>query len=233
MLMRRLALIAGVVIPIVIIGLLLSDDGGVTADIGAVRDVPSPFFSLVRATEPLTLTYWIYLPFACRNFPPVIQVPEDKYLLVEYWAHSVLGVNCEGLCIDFPTYHFDPQSDELIIYTTLPPEPALVLDNDDIGYIGSGTSLGGVGCGANSDLTKIQRCPLSKDGITLRYVDETGTITLERKSEVIVLGADEVWVSDEEIEIWDWLGAECAVTSTCYITNYAFQDRDKIIFTQP
>jgi len=220
MLMRRLALIAGVVIPIVIIGLLLSDDGGIMAGIGAVRDAPSPFSSLVRATEPLTLTYWIYLPFACRNFPPVIQVPEDKYLLVEYWAHSVLGVNCEGLCIDFPTYHFDPQSDELAIYTTLPPEPALVLDNDDIGYIGSGTSLGGVGCGANSDLTKIQRCPLSKDGITLRY-------------EVIVLGADEVWVSDEEIEIWDWLGAECAVTSTCYITNYAFQDRDKIIFTQP
>ena len=226
--MRRMILVAYVIISIAIIGLFLSDDS--RADVGAVGDASFPFSpSTVRATEILSPTHWIYLPFACKSFPPVIQVPEGEYLFVEYWTHSVLDVNCVGQCVDFPAYHFDPQSGELTIYTTHPPDPALVLDDDDIGYIGSGVSLGGVGGGANSSLIKIQGCPLSKDGITLRYVDEAGAVTLEREGEVIVLQAGEAWVSDEEIDTWDWLGSGCVVTSTHYISNYAFQDRNKII----
>ena len=227
--MRRLVLVASVVItPIVLISLLLGSDGRVTAGIGAVRDTPtqaSP--STGRVTETLTPTY-IYLPLVCRNFPLVIQVPEGKYLFVEYWTHSVLGVNCPILCIDFPTYHFDPQSGELTTYTTNPP-----LLDDDVGYIGSGESLGGVGMGASSHLIRIQWCPWPEDGITLRYVDEAGTVTLEREGEVIVLEANETWVSDEETEVWDGMEPECVVTSTHYITNYAFQDRDKIICAWP
>jgi len=80
-------------------------------------------------------------------------------------------------------------------------------------------------------LTKIQQCPSSEDDITLHYVDETGAITVEREDKVIVLEPHEVWVSDEEVETWDWLGAGCVVTSTCYITNYAFQDRVKIVYS--
>lgn len=229
--MKRLILVASVVIPIMLIGLLLSNDGGVTPGSGQVGDMPSQSSpSAVRATEPLTLTEQIYPPFARRNFPPVVHVPEGKYLLVEYWTHNVLGVNCAGLCIDFPTYYFNPQSSELTVYL---PGSALVLDEDDIGYIGSGESLGGVGSGAVSHLTKIQSCPSSIDGITLHYVDETGTITLEHESEVIILEAGEAWMSDEETEVWDWLGAGCTVTSTDYITNYAFQDRDQIIYIWP
>jgi len=229
--MKRLILVASVVIPITLIGLLLSSDGGVTPGSGEVRDMSSQSSSsAVRTTEPLTLTEQIYLSFACRDFPPVIHVPDGEYLLVEYWTHSVLGVNCAGLCIDFPTYHFNPQSGELTVYL---PESALVLDEDDIGYIGSGESLGGVGCGATSHLTRTQSCPSSIDGTTLHYVDETGTITLEHESEVIVLEAGEAWMSDEKTEVWDWLGTGCVVTSTDYITNYAFQDRDKITYIWP
>ena len=87
--------------------------------------------------------------------------------------------------------------------------------------------------GASSHLIRIQWCPWPEDGITLRYVDEAGTVTLEREGEVIVLEADEAWVSDEETEVWDWMNPECVVTSTHYITNYAFQDRDKIICAWP
>ena len=229
--MKRLILVASVVIPITLIGLLLSNDGGVTPGIGQVGDMSSQSSSsAVRAAEPLTLTEQIYPPFARRDFPPVVHVPDGEYLLVEYWTHSVLGVNCAGLWIDFPTYHFNPQSGELTVYL---PESALVLDEDDIGYIGSGESLGGVGCGATSHLTRTQSCPSSIDGITLHYVDETGTITIEHESEMIILEAGEDWVSDEETEVWAWLGPECVVTSTDRITNYAFQDRDQIIYIWP
>lgn len=226
---RQFILAASVVISIAVIGLAFRGDA--EAGTGAVGDAPLPSSpSPVRATEATTLTHQVYLPLACKNFPPVIHVPEGEYLFVEYWTHSVLGVDCAGLCIDFPTYDFDPQSGKLTVYTAYYPEPAPMLGDDDIGYIGRGISLGGVGCGASSNLTRIQQCPLSEDGMKLRDVDETGTIDLKHKGEVVVLEADEVWVSDEETEIWEWLGAECVVTSTHYITNYAFQDRNKIIF---
>ena len=109
----------------------------------------------------------------------------------------------------------------------------LVLADDEIGYVGSGKSLSGVGCGACSGLTRIRQCLLTVDGdgadVTLHYADETGAI-LEREGEVIALEPGEAWVSAEEIEVWDWNGEGCIVTSTHYITNYAFQDRDKIVY---
>jgi hypothetical protein len=229
--MRRLVPFVGVLILIVIIELFLGNDGEVKAvsDTMGEGSLQSSS-SMVKVSETLTLSYHIYLPSTCRNFPPVIQMPEGEYLFVEYWTHSALGEDCAGQCIDFPAYLFDPQSGELTIYTTDPPEPALVLNDGEIGYIGSGLSLGGVGCGVNSSLAKIQHCPLSQDGITLRYVDESGVAILERQGETVVLKPGEVWVSDEETEIWDWLGAGCIVTSTHYISNYAFQDRDKIVY---
>lgn len=94
-----------------------------------------------------------------------------------------------------------------------------MLADDDIGYWGSGQSLSGGGHGTCSGLTRIQ----------LQYVDEAGTITVQRGNETIVLEAYEAWLSDEETEIWDWMGEDCVVTSTHRMTNYAFQDRDKII----
>ena len=215
---------------IVIIGLFFSDDAKAgTSELGDVS--PPLSSSTARVTEALTLTHHAYLPFVYGNSPLIVQVPEGEYLLVEHWTHHVLGVNCAGLCIDFPTYDFDPQSGKLTIYAAHPPEPALVLDDDDVGYIGRGTSMGGVGCGASSGLTKVEQLPLSEDDLTLHYVDEAGSVTLEHKGEALALGPDEVWASAEEIESWDWLGAGCVVTSTHYITNYAFQDRDEITFS--
>jgi hypothetical protein len=242
---RRLIPVASAVIIIAIIGLFLSNDGKARVGSDAMVHSPAEYPSTVRATETLTPTsqvylpfvyrnfppVQVYLPFVYRNFPPVIQVPEGEYLLVEYWTHSVLGTNCEGLCIDFPIYYFDSQSGVLTID---PPDPTLVLADDEIGYVGSGESLSGVGCGACSGLTKIRQCPLTVYGagadVTLHYADETGAITLEREGELIALEPGEAWVSDEEIEVWDWNGEGCIVTSTHYITNYAFQDRDKIVY---
>jgi hypothetical protein len=230
---RRLVPIASAVIFVVIIGLFLSGYGKAKAGSNAVVHLPAQHPSTIRASETLTLPPQAYLPLVCENYPPVIQVPEGEYLLVEYWTHSVLGANCEGLCIDFPAYSFNPQSGVLTIY---PPDSSLVLADDEIGYVGSGESLSGVGSGACSDLTKIQQCPLTTCGagadIALRYVDETGTTTLEREGEVITLEPGETWVSAEEIEVWDWNGEGCVVTCTHYIANYAFQDRDKIIYLE-
>jgi hypothetical protein len=219
-----LVFIASVLVSIAIVGLLLDDDGEVAARDESWRSLSST----IRATGTWTPTWQIHFPLVPRDFPLVVQVPEGQYLFVEYWTRSVLGADCPGLCIDFPTYYFDPQSGELAVYV-----PLSALDDDDVGYVGSGHSLGGMGCGASSGLTKIRWCPFPQDDITLRYVDETGTITLERESKVIVLGAGEAWVSDEEPETWDWLGTKCVVTSTHYIANYAFQDRNKIVYTGP
>lgn len=231
--MRRLVLAVSLTIAMTILTLFLSNASGFVAGINGVGGVHPQFStSTVKATE--TLTPAIYLPFVSRNFPPVIRVPEGKYLFVEYWTRDVLGEGCHPLCVDFPTYSFDPQSGVLYLWLGNP-----VLGDDDIGYIGSGLSLHGEGCGASSRLSTVQSLPFSLDGttmpslvnphedITLHHVDETGAVTLEREGEVIILDAGEAWVSDEEIRTW-YEG--CIVTTTHYITNYAFQDRDRIIY---
>jgi hypothetical protein len=226
---QRIIVTTNLAILITVAGSFLG--GNALANVGPVNDTPPTQSSAtIRVTEPVTLSHYTYLPFAGRDFPPVVHVPQGEYLFVENWTHRVLGAGCESLTIDFPTYHFDPQSGELTIYAPYGPEPDLPLDDGEVGYLGSGTSLDGVGGGANGSLTKIQGLPLSEDNLTLRYVDESGTVTVDRQGDTITLAAGKTWVSDEEIETWDWLGAECVVTSTHYITNHAFQDRDKITF---
>jgi hypothetical protein len=225
---RRLLFAVSVAIAGVIMGLLLEEKA--EAGLRVVEGVPvsSSATSALDVVDPVTLTHHVHLPIVCRSFPPVAQVPEGKYLFVEYWTHSFLGAGCAGLCVDFPTYAFEPQSGELTIYTTDPPEPALLLGEGEIGYLGTGESLMGNGCGASSSLSKVQAFPFSKDEITLRYVDEAGVATLERQDETLILQPGETWVSDEEVETWDWLGAGCVVTSTHHIMNHAYQDRNQI-----
>ncbi len=227
--MKKLSILASLLIPVVIVAFFLGlgNVSKAEASAGVASGKLSRPSAVIRVTTLFTPTHFVYLPFTCRRFPPAIHVPEGEYLLVEYWTHRVLSANCAGQCIDFPSYYFDPQSGELVIHS---PHPTLALDDADVGYVGRGTSLGGVGGGASSDLSKVEWVPSSQSGITLRYVDESGGVTLEREGEAIVLEPGAVWASDEMVEDWDWLGAGCVVTSTSYVTNYAFQDRDKVVF---
>jgi hypothetical protein len=228
---KRLIL-ASIIIPGALVALLLGYSDQVAAGADVARSVSARFSSpAVALTPTFTASHWVYLPFAGADFPRPIRVPEGEYLLVEYWEHNVLGASCEGLCIDFPTYGFDPQSGELFFYASNSPDPALVLGDDDAGYVGSGESLGGAGYGASSGLTKISSCPLSQDGVTLRHVSEGGTVTLERQGQTIILAPGETWVSEEQVEVWDWMNPACVVTSTQRLTNYGFQDRDKIVYS--
>ncbi len=224
--MKRLIWVAAVMVPIALVVLLLYSGSGAAADVVSRAAFPR-FSSAFRMTGTLTLSHKIYLPFESKNFPSLIQVPQGKYLLVEYWTRHILGVHCPGICIDFPTYYFDIQSGELVIQPIGSPNPAL--GDDDIGYVGSGISVGGTGCGAYSVLTTVQACPFSRNGITLYDVDEAGTASLGRAGQMIVLKAGETWL-EEEVEVWESDHPECVVTSTHRITNYAFQDRDKIIY---
>lgn len=171
----------------------------------------------------------IYLPLVSDS-SSAIHIPEGMYQFIEFWRHSVLGEGCSPLAIDFPTYFFDSHSGELFIDARAYPTTTMALGDDDYGYFGSGASLGGVGQGAYSGLFIIHAYPFSKEGITLRRVDETGAVTLEREGTVMVLAADEAWTSDEEIKTWTDLGVECVVTTTHRISNYGFEDREKIVF---
>jgi hypothetical protein len=228
--LKRLIL-AGLVVPGAIVVLILCYSGRATADADVAREHSRRFSSqAVVLTPTFTASHWIYLPFTSSVFPRPVRAPEGEYLLVEFWTHSVLGASCERLCIDFPIYSFDPQSGELIFYAPYSQDPELALGDDEAGYLGSGESRGGVGCGANSSVTKISSCPLSQDGVTLLQVDEAGTVNLERQGQVIVLAPGETWISEDQVETWDWMNPACVVTSTQRLTNYGFQDRDKIVY---
>ncbi len=227
--MKR-SIFASIVISGAIIVLLLCYGSQVAADAG-VANVSAQFSSpAAKLTSTFTPSHWIYLPFVGANSPLPIRAPEGQYLLVEYWTHRVMGASCMALCVDFPTYNFDPQSG-VLFYAPVHLDPAMVLGDDDVGYMGSGESIGGLGCGAGSDLTKIASYPSSQDGITLRYADELGTVTLERQGQTTVLEPGETWAGEEQVQVWDWMDPACVVTSTQRLTNYAFQDRDKIVYS--
>lgn len=223
--MRKQAFIT-IAVSLIAVGVLLfclHNAGRVYAVNAEVRDTHSEFRT---ATYTIPLTFQAYLPFVTITYLTVTQAPQSKYLLVEYWTHREMGISCPWLAIDFPTYFFNSPSGQLTV--NMPGNP--VLGSDDNAYIGSGTSLGGVGGGAVSHLSNIQTWPYSQNSITLTHVYETGSIRLEREGEIIDLVSDSTWISDEEVESWDEIQPGCIMTSTHYITNYAFQDRDKIIY---
>ena len=196
---QKIVAITNLAILITVAGSFLGSNA--RANVGPATDTPpTQSYATIKVTEPVTLSHYTYLPFAGRDFPPVVQVPQGEYLFVENWTHSVLGAGCESLMIDFPAYHFDPQSGELILYPPDGSEPDLALGDSEVGYLGSGTSLGGVGGGATSSLIKIQGLPLSEDDLTLRYVDESGTVTVDRQDDTIKQSA--LFTDTYHIIVW-------------------------------
>lgn len=168
-----------------------------------------------------TDTHQVFLPFIRRDPPPITETLETKYLLVEHWGFVESSAGCASAVNSLPVYSFDPGNGVLTIY---PPNPAFVLQPGDIGYIGSGASSE---FHYANYLSKFQEIPHSAGGITLTTLADDGTVCLVYAGEAITLGPEATWitttVAQPEIDT-------CIVTTTHRITNYAFQDRDKIVY---
>jgi hypothetical protein len=171
------------------------------------------------------LTYYIYLPSVSRDIPPITQTLKSKYLFVERWVIVESNEYCDSNATSLPVYSFDPYNGILIIY---PANPELKLQASDVGYIGWGTAGGGYYA---NNLARFDDIPFSAGGLTLTSIYANGTVSLEYASESITLESGSKWISST-VSQPSGSGA-CMITITQRITNYAFQNRDKITYYNP
>jgi hypothetical protein len=189
-------------------------------------DLPSqesaPTLSL---SDTPTLTHHIYLPSFRKATLPLTETLKTRYLLVEYWIHKHGDENCgPPVCVDFPAYSFHPSSGVLTVYRSNP-----ALEKVDVGYVGSGVSIGGgLGGGVVSHLMTFATCPFTSSDIVLHAFDATGTVFLERADQAFTLTAGTEWISRTVAVYENPAAPDCTVTTTHRIANYAFQQRDKI-----
>lgn len=232
--MRKVApVVISSVIAAFLVWIALGGDKAVI--VGANRGViemPAPYedCEMASPTSTLILSFTTYLPMVSKAPGPLTQTLQTHYLLVENWFQIKEGENCQSSCIDFPMYYFDPVSGVLRVYRAF---PAFILGTEDIGFIGRGVGVSTIdGCGgASSRLYKFQEMPFTLDTMTLHTVSLTGTVEVDYEGELVSLQPNEVWIVSQTVsETTTSDGLPCVFTTTHRITNYAFQERDKIIY---
>lgn len=221
---RKIALLSALGIAVVLLLAVLGfSDSAVAVSRKSRSDPLSPVSTQLSSTSPIT--YYAYLPSIGRNIPPLTQTLKSKYLFVERWGIVESNEHCDSNALSLPIYSFDPYNGILIIY---PANPELKLQASDIGYIGHGIGAGGYYA---NNLGRFHDIPFSAGGLTLTTVCDDGTVSLEYASESITLESGGKWISST-VSQPSGNGA-CVITTTQRITNYAFQNRDKIIYYNP
>lgn len=185
---------------------------------------PSPT-QTATSTQPLPVLTTVTpgTPTPSAEATPTLP-PESRYFLLESWTHTVRGLGCSMMFIDFPTYWFDEGSGVLYVYGANPR-----LDPSDIGYFGVGSSLSGRGSGQFSSLVAFRALPIARDEIELLDITEKGAVGLTRRGTELRLEPGEEWTSTEVRRSTTEPG--CTMTDTHRITNYAYQDRSKIDYS--
>ncbi len=184
--------------------------------------------SVVSITGTLNFTQHVYLPVTYVTPPPLTETLKTRYLFVEYWMDQESGGDCgPSLCIDFPGYAFFPDTGTMWVYWENPE-----LNAGDVGYVGNGRSLSGTNCGMASQLTTLEALPLVVDDVTLSTVERSGAVSLVYQDQVLRLRPHTRWIS-RTVAVRATVWGSCTVTTTRYIANYAFQDRNKIVYYTP
>jgi len=179
--------------------------------------------SVFQPSKPLSPTHQVHLPVIDKTSPPITETLKTKYLFVEYWVHMEASQDCPwpAAMTSIPVYSFHSNSGVLIVF---PPSLDLVLQADDMGYMGVGTSAG---YWTGNSLRRFQETPVSRgEEMTLHTIDNAGFISLEYLSETITLAPRASWISSTISQTSEI--TTCFVTTTEHITNYAFQYRNKI-----
>ena len=166
--------------------------------------------------------YQVYLPLSIKSAPTITTPLPDQYVFVENWTHRHGHGNTCGPCIDFPGYAFNPSSGALVVY--FPPK----LEPKDIGYIGNGTVLSGsAGCGVTSRVWSFAQLPADQGGISLKSVDSAGRVWIEKAEVTVSLMPGETWSNATVIT-----NTNCVITTTVYLRNYGFLERNKIQYVR-
>ncbi len=174
-------------------------------------------------TETLLFTRSLYLPLVGKNWQSLTETLKTKYVFVE--THTVVDYDekCGLAAVNsLPIFSFNPYDGILTVYST---SPFHKLEPDDMGYLGQWVAGGGYYA---NNLQKFHAVPFSADGLTLNTVQDDGTVSLEYLTTTITLAPQMEWLTRT---VSQRPGTPtCIFTRTERITNYAFQERSKIVY---
>jgi len=145
-----------------------------------------------------------------------------KTLLVEHYitrdGTAVSGM-CGLLCIDFPTYYFNSDKQELR-YMHISSSPSA--DTTLLIY-GSGTTLtGDAGSGAASGLTAVGSLPYTNNNLTLNSISAEGTITVMYGGTSLTIPPGTSWVDTTHARKTDSGDCIVDITTVDRISNFGY-----------
>ena len=223
---KTIAMIVAAGIALVFLSVFFSVSSGV---IGAHDGIEQecldtyPVQAVSPSSETLILTHSVYLPLVGKTSPPLTETLKSKYVLVEHNTSVKYSEDCSLVAlVSLPVYYYDSGSGILTIY---PSGSELKLQTDDMGYVGRW--IGGGGYYANY-LNRFQTVPYEGNSLTLNAVSDDGTVSIDYMTTTITLPSNTDWVS--QTVSYESDQPECVMTYTNHIINYAFQERDKIVY---
>ncbi len=160
--------------------------------------------------------------------PMVSQNPEGKFLFIDHHQHTAgtcLSGDCPpGPMIDFPTYEWNEQNNQLVTYLL-----GFDISTELVAIYGDGTSLeGAVGSGAGTRLYGVYNLPYSKGEFTLQSIDPDGTAHFNYKAGEMVLKPGQEWSHEarENIKQGD---SEMLQVMTETLKNYGWLSASQVI----
>lgn len=135
------------------------------------------------------------------------------------------------LAIDFPTYYFDEENNDLRIIKI---GETIEVNSSLIMIAGEGDSLSGVtGTGAASAVYGVYSLPYEGYDYEIVSLSEDGTVVISYNNEEIILGSGEKWENIENSIEESEEGqpyAKVNITTTDTFINYGFLEEEDIIY---
>jgi len=165
-------------------------------------------------------------------------ISPDKYVFIEHHIHTYrecIEGECQKLCIDFPNYGFDQDTNALTILNGFKVNKALKIV---YGYCES--LSGDAGTGIASYLTPVNKLPYKESGFGAMYspgglevatIESDGTAHIKYNEISVVLKAGENWVNTTtkvDIREDDDNLYNVRLTIIDTIVNYGILDKSKI-----
>lgn len=170
-------------------------------------------------------------------------IATDKYVFIERWIEiykeqwiAPYKDSAVSAFIDFPTYRFDQNSDELQPDIVPPGRWFPLEDLTELKVVyGRGTErTGSAGTGINSQVFAVTDLPFTEPPkgdtgvvVTVESVNAHGIAYLRRGNEQIVLQPGESWTRDGKSTI-EWGGVKSEVWSKERISNFGVLDKSRI-----
>jgi len=174
---------------------------------------------------------------SCREDQPMWF--DDQYVFLEQHksVHSELIKGyCGHMCVDFPTYVYYPETKELYgsIMGDYDPDTDKVTNNEitnkTMMLLGMGESHSGdASSGAGTGLVEIHNLPQVEYNLTVKSIDEDGTVHFTYKDSSMVLAPDKEWsklIIEMDTTIYDEYDPETdMIVGDTNIVKWTYHDR--------